>query len=66
MGNKLSKTKYIEAILETTKTDISQSYDLTTIEGINKANAELIDCFISFNEQDREYVNNNLFRPLTI
>lgn len=59
MGNSI--TKNLQLKIDFTKQDISQSYDLTTIEGVIQANQELINSFSDFSKNDIKYVKSQLF-----
>ena len=59
MGNSI--TKNLQLKIDITKQDISQSYDLTTIEGVIQANQELINSFSDFSKNDIKYVKSQLF-----
>jgi len=61
MGNLTARIPDLTYIVEVTKEDISQDYDLTTIEGVEAANEELINIFKNYNKKDFSYVKNNLF-----
>ena len=54
MGNLI--TKNLQLKIDVTKQDISQSYDLTTIEGVIQVNQELINSFSDFSKNDIKYV----------
>ena len=50
--------------IHATKQDISQDYDLSTIEGITKANEELINSFYGYSNKDIEYIKTQLFTQI--
>ena len=62
MGNIFSKkTIDLQLMIDVTKEDIEQDYDLSTIEGVEKANEELINAFCKFNDKEFRYVKTQLF-----
>ena len=62
MGNLVArKTIDIQLLIDTTKNDIKQDYDLTTMDGVKKANEELMLCFAKFSDEDLNYVRSQLF-----
>lgn len=53
MGNLITKrTTDLQLKINATKQDISRDYDLFTIEGVTKANEELIKSFYDFSNKD--------------
>lgn len=67
MGNTSEKKLTSEEITElqlridVTKQDISQDYDLSSIQGVTKANEELISSFYGFSDKNIEYIKTQLF-----
>ena len=59
MGNCISSDLQLK--IDATKYDISQDYDLSSIEGVAKANNELLQCFSNFSDADISYVKKQLF-----
>lgn len=58
MGNFSTKdTVDLQLKINVTKQDISKDYDLSTIEGVEGANKELLESF----SNDIEYVKTQLF-----
>jgi hypothetical protein len=51
----------VQALIDITKKDIARSYDLSTVEGVAKANKELINAFSNFSEADINHVKTQLF-----
>lgn len=65
MGNLITKeTPDLQLKIVSTKQDISQDYDLFTIEGVKKANEELINSFYGFSNKDIEYIKTQLFTQI--
>lgn len=64
MGNFVTVTQELKMKIDITKQDISRDYDLSTISGVEKANAELINCFSNLSENDLRYVKNHLFTQI--
>ena len=54
-------SQLVQALIDITKKDIARSYDLSTIEGVAKANKELINAFSNFSEADINHVKTQLF-----
>lgn len=63
MGNILYTHTQIklDEIIETTKKDISNSYDLSDPEQIKLANVELMNCFSHLSKRDKLYLRSKLF-----
>ena len=61
-SNNASNTINLQLKIDATKQDISQSYDLSTIEGVTQANQELISCFSNFSKNDITHVKSQLFK----
>ncbi len=61
MGNR--PPTYLQSAIDATKQDISQDYDLSTIDGVVQANKELIRCFSNSNYHKHEvdHVKKQLF-----
>lgn len=65
MGNLITReTTDLQLKIDATKQDISQDYDLFTIEGVTKANEELINSFYGFSNNDIEYIKTQLFTQI--
>jgi len=65
MGNFNTKnTIDLQLKINATKQDISQDYDLSTIEGVTKANEELILSFSNFSNKDINYIKSQLFTQI--
>ncbi len=63
MGNNVCTKKLeLDMLIQATKDDIAQNYDLTNPTNITKANAELIDSFRKFSKKEQEYVRTQLFQ----
>ncbi len=63
MGNNVCTKKLeLNMLIQATKDDIAQDYDLTDPTDIAKANAELIDSFENFSNEERKYVRTKLFQ----
>ncbi len=63
MGNNVCTKKLeLDMLIQATKDDIAQDYDLTNPTNITKANAELIDSFKNFSNEERKYVRTKLFQ----
>jgi hypothetical protein len=60
MGNWFSNTD-LQSKIDATKQDICLDHDLTTIDGVNKANRELLESFAHFSKKDINYVKTQLF-----
>lgn len=54
-------SQLVDILIDITKRDIARSYDLSTIEGVGKANEELINAFSNFSEADITHVKTQLF-----
>lgn len=54
-------SQLVQALIDITKKDIARSYDLSTVEGVAKANKELINAFSNFSEADINHVKTQLF-----
>lgn len=62
MGNLITRdTTDLQLKIDVTKQDISQDYDLSTIEGVTKANEELMNSFYDFSNKDIMYIKSQLF-----
>ena len=62
MGNFITNNGIeLQDIIDATKEDISQDYDLTTVEGVEKANDELLRSFARCSEKDLNQVRTQLF-----
>lgn len=65
MGNLITRgTIELQLKIDATKQDISQDYDLSTIEGVTKANEELINSFYGFSNKDIEHIKTQLFTQI--
>ena len=65
MGNFSTKNIIdLQLKINATKQDISQDYDLSTIEGVTKANEELIFSFSNFSNKDINYIKSQLFTQI--
>ncbi len=63
MGNNVCTKKLeLDMLIQATKYDIAQDYDLTNPTDIAKANTELIDSFKNFSNEERKYVRTKLFQ----
>lgn len=66
MGNLITRdTTDLQLKIDVTKQDISQDYDLSTIEGVTKANEELMNSFYDFSNKDIMYIKSQLFTQIT-
>lgn len=54
-------SQLVDILIDITKRDIARSYDLSTIEGVDKANKELINAFSNFDEANINHVKTQLF-----
>ena len=54
-------SQLVEVLIDITKRDIARSYNLSTIEGVDKANKELINAFSNFDEANINHVKTQLF-----
>ena len=54
-------SQLVQALIDITKKDVARSYDLSTVEGVDKANKELINAFSNFSEADINHVKTQLF-----
>lgn len=63
MGNNICTNKLeLNMLIQATKDDIAQDYDLTNPTDISKANTELINSFKKFSKKEQEYVRTQLFQ----
>ncbi len=62
MGNNVCTNKLeLDMLIQATKDDIAQDYDLTNPTDISKANTELINSFKKFSKKEQEHVRTQLF-----
>ena len=65
MGNLITReTNDLQLKIDVTKKDISEDYDLSTIEGVTKANEELMNAFYDFSNEDLMYIRSQLFKQI--
>lgn len=65
MGNLITReTTDLQLKIDSTKQDISQDYDMFAVEGVTKANEELLKSFYGFSNKDIEYIKTQLFTQI--